>query len=95
MRLGGGIEFDWDEANIGHLAAHNVMPQEFEELLNNDPLDLDYEAINGEQRFRSTGLTNRGRFLTVVWTVRHGKVRAITAFAAGVAEKRAFLERLP
>jgi hypothetical protein len=26
-----GIEFDWDEANMKHLAAHEVMPVEFEQ----------------------------------------------------------------
>jgi hypothetical protein len=33
------------------------MPAEFEEVLNNDPLDLDYELINNEERYRSVGLT--------------------------------------
>ena len=34
---------------------------EFEQVLNNDPLDLDYEVIDGEERYRSIGLTNQGR----------------------------------
>jgi hypothetical protein len=25
------IEFDWDEANIGHLARHSVLPEEADE----------------------------------------------------------------
>jgi len=40
--VAGGIEFDWDEANTRHLAADAVTPAEFEQVLNNDPLDLDY-----------------------------------------------------
>ena len=63
---------------------------EFEELLNNDPLDLSFELVDNEERYRSVGLTNRGRLWSVAWTIRKGKVRAITAFPASVSD---FLER--
>jgi uncharacterized DUF497 family protein len=88
-----GIEFDWDDDNRKHLAAHKVAPAEFEQLLNNDPVGLDYELIDNEERYRSVGLTNAGRLLSVAWTIRSGKVRAITAFPAGVSDRKAFLER--
>jgi len=39
--VAGEIEFDWDDENRKHLAAHKVAPAEFEQLLNNDPVDLD------------------------------------------------------
>ncbi len=87
------IEFDWDDENKKHLAAHKVTPAEFEEMLNNDPLDLDYDLIDDEERYRSVGLTNRGRLLSVVWMIRNGKIRAITAFSASIADRKAFLER--
>jgi uncharacterized DUF497 family protein len=74
------------------LAAHRVKPAEFEELLNNDPLDAGYERIDNEERYRSVGLTNGGRLLTVAWTIRNRKIRAITAFQSGVADKKAFWE---
>jgi len=44
------IEFDWDAANVGHIARHGVKPEEVEEVLRNDPFDLDYEVIGGEWR---------------------------------------------
>jgi uncharacterized protein len=93
LALADGIEFDWDEENTKHLAAHKVMSAEFEQVLNNDPLDLDYDSIDGEERYRSVGLTNRGRYLLVVWTVRSGRIRAVTAFPASASNKKAFLER--
>jgi hypothetical protein len=93
LAVANGIEFDWDEENTEHLAAHKVMPGEFEQVLSNDPLDLNYEVIDGEERYRSVGLTNRGRLLLVAWTVRNGKVRAVTAFPASVSNKTAYLER--
>jgi uncharacterized DUF497 family protein len=91
--VAGGIEFDWDDENTKHLAAHKVTPAEFEQVLNNDPVGLDYEVIDGEERYRSVGITNGGRLLLVVWTVRDGNVRAVTAFPASVSNKKTFLER--
>lgn len=91
--MAGGIAFDWDDGNTKHLAAHKVTPAEFEQLMNNDPLDLDYVVIDGEERYRSIGITNGGRFLLAAWTIRGGKVRAITAFPASVSNKKTFLER--
>ena len=62
-------------------------------MLNNDPVDLSFELIDREERYRSVGLTNGGRLLSVVWTIRRGKARAITAFPASVSDRKAFLER--
>ena len=79
--------------NRKHLAGHQVAPAEFQEMLNNDPVDLEYDLIDNEERYRFVGLTNGGRLLSVVWTIRNGKVRAITAFPATVSDRKAFLER--
>ena len=92
-RVASGIEFDWDAENKNHLAAHKVAPAEFEQVLNNDPIDLTFDVIEDEERYRSVGLTNSGRLLSVAWKIRNGKVRAITAFPASVSDKKAFLEK--
>ena len=88
------IEFDWDDGNITHLAAHQVTPTEFEQVMNNDPLELDYELIDNEERYRAAGLTGGVRLLSVVFMVRDGRVRGITAFPATTLDKKAFLERI-
>jgi uncharacterized DUF497 family protein len=88
-----GIEFVWDDENKKHLAAHKVAPTEFEQVLNNDPIDLAFDLIDDEERYRSVGLTNGGRLLSVAWTIRNGKIRAITAFPASVFDRKAFLEK--
>ena len=88
----GGIEFDWDDANREHLAAHKVTPAEFETVMLNGPLDLACEVVGEEQRYRSVGLTSRGRLLTVVWTIRNSKVRAVTAFSAPRSDRQAWRE---
>ena len=87
------ILFDWDEENIRHLRRHRVTPAEFEEVIRNDVLDLDYETERGEPRFRSVGITNSGKVLIVVWTVRGGRIRAVTAFRASKRYLRLFLEK--
>ncbi len=60
--------FDWDAANIAHIAEHNVQPHEAEEVYNNNPVYLDYLIEDGEQRHREIGETLAGRILIVVST---------------------------
>ena len=93
LRVASGIEFDWDKENRRHLAAHKVVPAEFEQLLHNDPLELSYDVIDGEDRYRTVGLTNGGRLLSSVWTIRNGRIRAVTAFPATATDRKAFLKR--
>lgn len=93
MKLADGFEFNWDSENTKHLAAHRVTPAEFEQMMRHDPVDLDSGVIDGEERYRSIGITNGGRLLLVVYTFRKGKIRPVTAFPAGVSDTKAFLER--
>jgi len=91
--LSGGIEFDWDQKDTRHLAKHQVTRAEFEQVMNGDPMDLEYQVADDEERYRSLGVTNEGRIVTAVWTIRNGKVRAVTAFDAPLADRKVFLER--
>ena len=56
---------------------------EFEELIGNDPVLLEYQTRSDEERYKILGSTNAGRILIAVWTARKGKVRAVTAYRAG------------
>jgi hypothetical protein len=76
------IGFDWNEANIGHIARHKVTPEEAEQVLTNDPLELEPQLVDDEMRFPSVGITDRGRWLFVVATVRDEKIRIATAYDA-------------
>lgn len=93
--VAGGIEFDWDAANTKHLAAHRVTAREFESVMRNSPMDLAYEVLGGEERYRSVGQTDSGRLLVAIWTLRDGKVRAVTEFPASATYKKLFPERRP
>ena len=88
-----GAEFDWDAANLSHIAEHGVTPEEAVQVLQNDPVDLDYQAVEGEERWVAVGVTNRGRFLVVVWTIRGLTIRVVTTFDADKRHQKVYLER--
>jgi len=87
------LQFDWDEANTRHLQRHRVSRQEFEKLLQNEPLGLEYETETGEERYKLLGATRRGRVLVAIWTVRRGRVRAIAAYEAEKRLRAVYLEQ--
>ena len=43
--------FEWDDGNRDHMAHHQVSPEEAEQVIDNDPLDIEAETVDGEQRF--------------------------------------------
>jgi uncharacterized DUF497 family protein len=71
-------DFEWDEANIGHIGRHDVTPAEVEQALENDPTDVAYEVVDGEERWTSIAHTREFRVLLVVWTLRRDAVRVVT-----------------
>ncbi|MGA3025882.1 MAG: BrnT family toxin [Bryobacteraceae bacterium] len=74
------LVFAWDEANVAHVACHNVTPEEVEQVFGNDPMDLDAEVVDGEERYSGVGHTNRLRVPVLAWTMRGDATRPITAF---------------
>ena len=50
--------------------------------MSGDPLYLEYQAGSNEERYKVLGVTKARRVLVGVWTLRDGKVRAVTAYAA-------------
>ena len=71
---------DWDESNIGHMARHGVLPEEAEQVILNDPVDLGMEIVEGEDRYLNLGATIQCRVLLVVTSWREDRVRVVTAF---------------
>lgn len=77
-----GAQFDWDRHNEGHIAAHNVVRHEVEEVLANDPIRIRVDVVRGENRILELGHTSAGRVLFVVWTPRGERTRPVTAYDA-------------
>src|SRR5579863_4680968 len=79
----GELDLDWDEFNIEHIGRHEIAPREVLEVFLNETMDLDYETVNGEERWTSLGHSNQLRVLVVIWTMRGELIRPVTAFEAG------------
>jgi uncharacterized DUF497 family protein len=85
--------FDWDDANIGHIAEHDVTPEEAEETILGNPLDIGIEVVDGEERSYHVGETNDGRILWIVITFRGERMRVVTAFEPDKKWKIFYLEQ--
>jgi uncharacterized protein len=82
------MDFDWDDANRGHIAAHGIGPEEAERVVQNHPLDVTLQNRAGEPRIVQLGETDEHRLLVIVTTWRRGKVRVVTAFPANARMRR-------
>src|SRR5260370_981494 len=76
------LSFDWDDENLKHLARRDVTRAEFEHVIVNDPILFDYKNIDGEDRWTGMGSTDMLRVLVVAFTIREGRIRAVTAITA-------------
>jgi uncharacterized DUF497 family protein len=94
---GQSLIFDWDKANLAHLARHDVTPQEAEEVVLGDPLDIELqtaEGSGGEERILHVGETRKGRILELVSTWRGGKARILSAWDAPRQSKLDYLAEM-
>ena len=85
--------FDWDENNIRHIARHDVLPEEAEQVIANDPMEAWEEEVKGELRQGFVGVTNTARYLAVVTTWRADRIRIVTAFDAPPYLRRRYFSR--
>jgi len=89
------MEFEWDKGNLDHTADHQVEASEVQQVFR-DPNRLEGQAysVREEQRFATLGQTKAGRILTIIYTIRNGKIRTITAYKATRKEQRRYQEGL-
>jgi uncharacterized DUF497 family protein len=85
--------FDWDDANILHLAEHGVAPEEAEDVMLGDPLEVGFEVVDGETRWSFVGETSEQRILRVVITVRGARMRVVTAFKPSTRNRLLYLRK--
>ena len=86
--------YQWDSANMDHIARHGVEDFEAEEAIE-DPDGITVDAYNrgSEKRFGITGATLDGRILTIFYTFRADTLRVATARDAHPREKRRYQRR--
>jgi len=85
---GQSLNFDWDDANQNHLARHKVTPQEAEEVVLGDPLDIELqtaEGSGGEERILHVGETRKGRILERWKSSNPLRVGCTSAIQAGLS----------
>jgi uncharacterized DUF497 family protein len=87
--------FQWDDANRGHIGRHRVTPQEFEQAMANDPIEVAEYTVAGEPRVQVVGMTDAGRLLEMVYTIRRGRIRAVTAFPMKRNKRRFYYGSFP
>lgn len=75
------IGFQWDSGNSHKNQKHKVVNTEIEEAFNDRDkvMSPDHKHSNAEQRYILLGRTKKKRLLYIVFTVRKGSVRAISA----------------
>jgi uncharacterized DUF497 family protein len=76
------LEFEWDDDNLEHIAAHGVTAADVEFALSNPTIDIEYQDWHEEERFAEAGVTDKGRVLVVITTWRGLRIRVVTAFDA-------------
>ncbi len=87
--------FDWDEGNLlKNWEKHRVSASECEQVFFNRPLvaGLDKEHSKIEDRFHALGVTDSGRQLFVVFTVRKNQIRVISARDMNRRERKVYDE---
>ncbi len=86
------MDFDWDFANLDHIARHKVEPDEVEEAVQ-DPDAVPYPTHRGPQgqaRYAVVGATEAGRLLVVILETRGDQARVVTARPANAVERRPY-----
>jgi uncharacterized DUF497 family protein len=87
--------FDWNEGNREKNKKHGVENVEIEELFFNPPFIIlpDTKHSNTEERYFCFGTTYSKKKLLIVFTVRDGKIRPISARAMNAKERKYYEEK--
>jgi len=88
----GATEFEWDDGNATKSwTKHQVTRAECEQVFFRNPLvAVDVVHSLAERRWFALGTTQRGRPLTVVFTMRGTKIRVISARPMSRREREVF-----
>ena len=85
------VGFDWDDANRDkNYLKHNVRNGECEDVFFNQPLVIVSDTTHSkkEKRCAAFGITDGGRKLMVVFTIRAKLIRVISARDMNAKERR-------
>jgi len=89
--------FEWDEGNINkNWDKHRVHYLECEEIFFNEPImtKVEKREVSQEERVSALGVTNEGRFLFVVFTMRRGRISVVSARDMNKKERKIYHEKV-
>jgi len=86
------VQFEWDEAkNRANIDKHGISLSRAERIFASRRLTIrDARFDYGEERYVSIGQAAPGEILAVVYTVRDGRFRIISARPASRAERKRY-----
>jgi uncharacterized DUF497 family protein len=79
-----------DVHNVGHIALHGVSPGEVEDLAGRRHIMFPSAPRGREKRWKLLGRTASGRYLVVIFTVRHSRFRTVTAYTMNLKERKLY-----
>ena len=82
--------FEWDAANVDHILRHAVTPYEVEETVQAEHILIRAKPVKGEERWKIFGKAESGRYLVIVFSVRHRLFRTVTAYSMNKVERRKY-----
>jgi uncharacterized DUF497 family protein len=90
------FEFQWDKGNsVKSFVKHGVTAGEVESVFNLRlavPIGRQVSPKVSEERLCLVGPSNEGRMLSIVFTLREGRVRPISSRIASYKERRLYAE---
>lgn len=83
------MEFDWDDANISHIANHSLETEDAEDaVLDENALDFPaHRGPQGQRRVGVIGKTLMSKIIVVILEEREDKFRVVTARPATKKEQ--------
>jgi uncharacterized protein len=85
------MKFEWDKENVGHIAEHQVLPEEV--FADRHRFGVDAYNTPTERRWGVVGATEDGRVLFVVFTRRGSAIRVLQARDADPEFRRRYRRR--
>jgi uncharacterized protein len=89
----GSVVFEWDDGNRPKVAAHGLTVAEVEEAMADlGQLPLGGRLVGSERREGIIGRTGAERVIVVIYTLRDGRFRVVTAYPGTARHRRAYRE---
>lgn len=92
--MGKRVKFEFETANLDHIAAHDVSRREILQAFRGNNHIVSGGNVEGEPRWKLFGKTAKGRYIIVVFTLRKGKVRPVTAYTMNRKDRELYAPQI-